>query len=218
MRTPAYVLDQASVKQQIRQLISNDKFPVASDRQVRDFYLSDSLGLLWLDRMGMNHRADSLLFWLRQISKEGLSEKSFFLKDIEENLNQLRALSFDDNHTASKVAASLEYYLTKACLRYCYGQRFGYINPYQVFNHLDRENQDSTSRFTKFRGLFDVDMDLPTKDYAQDVFRRIASDSIARYLHTIQPHGKYYEQLKEMLTQAPIDEQNAPSCIRFAHK
>ena len=206
MKTPAYVLNPASVKQQIRQLISNDKFPVASDRQVRDFYLSDSLGLLWIDRLGINHRADSLLSWFRQVGKEGLSENSFFLKDIEDNLNQLRQLNFDDSHSVIIAAASLEYNLTKACLRYCYGQRFGYINPYQVFNHLDRENQDSTSRFTKFRGLFDVDMDLPSKDYAQEVFRQIASDSLARYLHTIQPQGKYYQQLKDMLTQAPSDE------------
>ena len=200
------MLDVDSVKHQIRRLISKDNISTASDRQVRDMYLADSLGLLWIDRLGINHRADSLLFWLRQVNKEGLSENSFYLQIIEDNLSRFRQLSFVDKNNASKSAAYLEYYLTKACLRYCYGQRFGYINPYQVFNHLDRENQDSTSRFTKFRGLFAVDMDLPTKQYAQQVFRQIGCDSIAQCLRSIQPQGKYYEQLKEMLTKTPDDD------------
>ena len=111
----------------------------------------------------------------------------------------MRTLTFDDSNPINLVAARLDYYLTKACLRYCYGQRFGFMNPNRVFNHLDVEKQDSASKIVQYRGLFDVEMDLPTRQFAADVMRKMANDSLSALLHEIQPTDANYLYLKQQL-------------------
>lgn len=49
----------------------------------------------------------------------------------------------DADNGINRVYARLEYSLTKAFLRYCEGQRFGFTNPYDLFNRLDVRDSDS---------------------------------------------------------------------------
>jgi murein L,D-transpeptidase YcbB/YkuD len=71
-----------------------------------------------------------------------------------------------------------------------------------LFNHLDIEKQDTARKYTKYRGLFDVSMDLPTEQYTAEVKNKIKNDSIVNYLREIQPRDPFYNRLKSMLTQA----------------
>ena len=163
---------------------------------------------MWVERIGVDERADSLMAWLHQLGEIGMSEQAFGVKAIEHDLNIFRNLAFDeDKNKANLVAARLEYRLTKACMRYCFGQRFGFVNPHRSLNHLDVEKQDSTRRYVKYRGLFDVDIDTPDEHYASSVISKIANDSIAAYLSEIQPKDAFYQKLKSMLPQASTPEQ-----------
>lgn len=120
----------------------------------------------------------------------------------------MRSLDFGEGkNSINHVAARLEYRLTKACLRYAYGQRFGFINPHRVFNNLDVEKEDTLKRVISYRGLFDVSMDLPTAQYADTVLREVREYRLADYLHAIQPQDRFYQQLQSMLAQADTKEE-----------
>ena len=207
MKVPAFVLDAQTMKRQLRQLARNDNAHTMADRQARALYTDSICPVFWIDGFGVDSRADSLLARLQQVEQIGFSPRSFYVETISKDLQLMRQLQFDESEGISQVAARLEYYLTKACLRYAYGQRFGYINPQQVFNHLDVEKQDSLHRMVQYRGLFDIDMDLPTASYAKTVVRKIQTDSLSEYLSEIQPQGKYYEQMKQMLAKATTDDE-----------
>ena len=196
MKTPAFVYNTQLIEQHLNQLIAADRQQTEADKQTRAYYKGQ---LLWVDKYGVNRNADILLNWLHTVGEIGLTERSFGVEQIEQDLNRMRTLTFDDSNPINLVAARLDYHLTKACLRYCYGQRFGFMNPNRVFNHLDVEKQDSASKIVLYRGLFDVEMDLPTRQFAADVMRKMANDSLSALLHEIQPTDANYLYLKQQL-------------------
>ena len=210
MKAPAFVFDFQQQAQLIRELARQEGAVTEADRRVRNFYEQPDVQPVWIDKAGVDHRADSLLAHLHQVSDVGFSEQAFYVDAIERDLQRLRQLQFaegtdDINH----VAARLEYHLTKACMRYAYGYRYGFINPSRIFNHLDPDDKriGETSRVVRYRGLFDVDMEQAPADYYLTVIGKIAHDSIASYLSSIEPQDKFYQQLKGMLKNATTDEQ-----------
>ena len=208
MKTPAFVLSASDIYQQLHQIANADDSQMEADREVCKYYKAENAPLLWVERIGVGQRADSLLAWLHQLGEIGMSEQTFGVKAIENDLNIFRTLAFDeDKNKANQVAARLEYRLTKACMRYCYGQRFGFVNPHRMLNNLDVEKQDTARNYIKYRGLFDVAIDSPGEHYASLVRRKIMNDSIAAYLSEIQPKDAFYQKLKSMLTQASTPEQ-----------
>ena len=196
MKTPAFVFSPQLIDQYLKQLMAADRQSTEADKQARAHYQGQ---LLWVDKYGVDSRADTLLSWLHTVGEIGLTERSFGVEQIERDLTRMRTLTFDDANPINLVAARLDYQLTKACLRYCYGQRFGFVNPHRVFNHLDIEKEDSARRYVQYRGLFDVKMDLPTSQYASDVLRKVATDSLAALLHEVQPTDANYLYLKQQL-------------------
>ena len=196
MKTPAFVINPQLIEQNLNQLVAADHQQTEADKQARACYNGQ---LLWIDKYGVDSKADTLLSWLHKVGEIGLTERSFGVEQIEQDMNRMRTLTFDDANPINLVVPRLDYLLTKACLRYCYGQRFGFVNPHRVFNHLDVEKQDSSHRVTQFRGLFDVDMDLPTAQFAADVVRKVKNDSLTALLHEIQPTDASYLYLKQQL-------------------
>ena len=208
MRTPAFVFVLDDIRAELQAQVKADTSKIEADRQTRGYYRGAANGLVWVSRMGVDERADTLLSWLRQVDEAGFSERAFMVSAIESDLNRLRALDFSGgNQNINRMAGRLEYNLTKACLRYCLGQRFGFTNPFQLFNSMDVEKEDTLRQTTKYRMLYDVAMDLPSKHYAKDVLRKVRQDSLAAYLHDVQPTGHYYRQMKEMLTRATTSAQ-----------
>ena len=210
MKAPAFVFDYAQMTQLVSEMAHNTPATIEADRRVRDYYTQAGARLLWIDRAGVDSRADSLLSHLYQVSDIGFSEHAFFVDVIKKDMQRLRQLQFGEGlEDINHVAARLEYYLTKACMRYAYGYRYGFINPSRIFNHLDEEDrkEGQPAHIVRYRGLFDVDMDQAPADYHLTVIGKIAHDSIAEYLSAIEPQDKFYHQLKGMLKDATTDAQ-----------
>lgn len=198
LKTPVFVLDNEAIRTALQRQADSDRGTTEADRMTRHYYRDPQNPLAWIDRMGVDERADTLLAHLRQVSRLGMSEQAFAVEAIEHDLQSIRTLDVG-NDNISNIAARLEYRLTKACLRYCCGQRFGFVNPQQVFNRLDAERTDSMKQVVRYRGLFDVAMDRPTKDYARQTLRKVMADSLADYLEEIEPRDDYYRTLLRML-------------------
>lgn len=124
------------IRSVIDSMVRNDKDELTADFRTRSYYLQEG-NFLWIDRHGVTAQADTLLEYLRTVERMGFSPRRFCVFQIESDINSVRSLGFDAQHSVNVVLGRLEYQLTKAYLRYVTGQRFGYLNPNYIFNRLD---------------------------------------------------------------------------------
>ncbi len=160
-------------------------------------YYAERQPYLWINRWGISLCADTLLQWLAEVRKEGLPEQRFFLRRINENLNRMRERDFDQIHTVSRTLATLEYYLTKSYLRYCSGQRFGFVNPNKLFNYLEEMENDSLR--SHYRTLFGLPVETIDKAFLSQAFQAIREGRLNRFLVSVQTDDASYKAIYKEL-------------------
>ena len=193
----AYKLDAQRIWDEIDHLAVADKDSLLADNRTRRHYFKHR-SLVWIDRNGVDHRADSVLLRLRKVTQIGFNPTRFRLPQIEADLKRLRELDFDDNiNSINKVVARLEYNLTKAYLRYATGQRFGFVNPAYLLNRYDIYEQDSTRR--SYRTLYSHRQPRPDEWFFKRALRMVHTDSVGWFLRQVEPQGAYYQRLLGIL-------------------
>ena len=189
----AYRLVNSKIRKQLDVLARADRGSLVADSRTRRYY-RDGGNLLWIDRFGVDKRADSLLAYLNAVEEMGFSKRVFVVGQIERDLQRIRTLDVDTGiRDVNRVMARLEYNLTKAFLRYTAGQHFGFTNPTQIFNNLDIREQDSVR--TTYRGLFDIHVKRPPRDFYTTALRKVYNDSVSIFLHESQPQNALYARL-----------------------
>lgn len=193
----AYQVSARLVKRQIEEMVRQDSDTLTADYRARSHYLKGGRWV-WIGRRGVSAQADTLLHYLKQVGEMGFSPGKFRVREIEEDLQRIRALDLDTLHRMSRTMGRLEYNLTKAYLRYAVGQRYGYINPKYIFNRLDVVDTAVVPR--AYRGLFDIPMQLPSSGYYEYVLNKVAADSVGGYLRGVRPTHPLYARYQEMLS------------------
>lgn len=189
----SYRLDNRKIRKQLDLLARADRDSLVADSRTRRYY-RDGGNLLWIDRFGVDKRADSLLAYLNTVEEMGFSKRVFVVGQIERDLQRIRTLDVDTGiRDVNRVMARLEYNLTKAFLRYTAGQHFGFTNPTQIFNNLDIREQDSVR--TTYRGLFDIHIKRPSRDFYTTALCKVYNDSVSIFLRESQPQNALYARL-----------------------
>ena len=200
----AYAVNSKVIRGLMDSLMQQDKDRLVADLRTRKYYQNHG-SFLWIDRHGIDHRADSLLAYLRNVEEIGFNKQRFYVDEIAEDIQRLRNLDLDrQQNQVNRVMARLEYRLTKSYLRYVAGQRFGYMNPNFVLNRLDTvapNPYDTIKRPVRFRGLFDVKMDHPDDLFFAKAMKRIGmgSDSLTVFLKSVQPDNPFYRVFLDKL-------------------
>lgn len=163
--------------------------PAYVDDVVRSYY-SAYKPLKWITFEGVNPAADTLLIYLSKVKDHGLDARNFYIGQIKDNLERFRSFTFDKEHTVSKVAARLDFYLTKAYYRYASGMYFGFVNPYKIYNSLE-VRQDSTPV-----RLYDVKSDICGPNFIRIMDGALTSGRINAFLKSIQPASAQYYRLQ----------------------
>ena len=202
MKVEEYALSSEQIRESLAHICASDRDSATADFRTRSYY-RDGAPLVWVDRCGVDSRADTLIAWLHgNLQLMGFSEKAFGLPQMESDLKRMRTLDFDQDNTINTVAARLEYRLTKAFLRFAMGQRFGFTDPRKLYNSLDAQAKDSTGRVLAYVRLFDVDMQHPGNNYAHHALHKVAIDSLSEYLAECQPQDSLYFRYRSELTTA----------------
>ena len=89
MRVSDYVVSLTRLKQHLDRQVRDDRDTVASDYFLRNYYQQGGR-LLWVDRQGVDRRADTLLAYLRHVDKIGFSPNRFRVPQIEADLHRMR--------------------------------------------------------------------------------------------------------------------------------
>ena len=192
-----YSISDQAVREHISRLIKDDGVLISADRQVIRYY-AENKPFIWINRLGIHNRADTLLKIIQKANLYGFSTRMLKVSQIEKDLNIIRSLNVSDgNDNINIILARLEYNLTKALLRYSTGLRFGMINPDYLYNNLEKYEVDSTS--TKFRQLSDLRIERPNNEFYSKVITQAMNDSFVDLFATILPQNDLYEKLIQHL-------------------
>ena len=109
------------LRAEINRMYRNDHDTTPTDRNTRHYYRNHN-DYLWINRLGVDSSAYTLLGFLGTVERMGFSPEAFGVDDIRSDLTRMTDRHFDtDSNTISKVMARTEYRLTKAYLRYVAG-------------------------------------------------------------------------------------------------
>ena len=203
----SFLVSGREVREEIERMYHHDHDTTPTDRNTRHYY-SNRNEHLWINRLGVDSSAYTLMGFLSTVDRMGFSPKAFFVDAINSDLERMRLRNFDsDSNTISKVMARAEYHLTKAYLRYVAGQRFGYVSPYLAFNRLDFIDTASSRRHLGFRRLYDANTLRPDSTFIIDALTRIKNRDIDTFLINSRPQSKEYDELEAMLAKTTDREQ-----------
>ncbi len=207
MKRSGFQLNSHRVRAQIDSLISQDDDSTMADIRAKNYYRQRG-PLLWVDRNGVDSRADTLLAYIDTIDHAGFNQERFCLSAIRRDLKALRTLSVGDGvRNINRTVARLEYHLTKSFFRYVSGQRFGYFNPRYALNHLDVLKSDSGQ--VTYQRLFDLKLQLPGPRFFAFALNQLAHDSLGVLLRSSQPQNPYFYRLEAMLAKTRSSESRA---------
>jgi murein L,D-transpeptidase YcbB/YkuD len=186
-----------AVRHELEWQALHDEDSTWADRHVRYYYLRHR-PMVWVSRLGVDARADSVLARLKTVSRMGFNENKFCVPQIERDLRRMRQLSFDDStNSISRVAARLEYHLTKGYMRYVVGQQYGFVNPYDLFNHLDERKTDGPAHV--YYTLFDLPVHRAGWDFFNKALHKVSCDSVAPFMAEVCPVSPFYGDLEHHL-------------------
>lgn len=184
----------AEVRRELRRLLDADKDREAPDKKLRSYYFNTD-SYLWITRDGVSSKADSVLKYVSTVSDFGFDRSRFCYDEIVSELQRVRTLDFDsDDQRASRVLARLEYHLTKAYLRYCVGQRFGFVDPSAIFNRLDVRDSDSIA--VTYNQLFDIPLKKAGTAFYDHALAQIKADSVGDFMRASVPDNPVYALLQ----------------------
>ena len=202
MKAEEYALNSQQIRESLEHILHMDKDSAVADFNTRKYY-RDGKPLVWINRNGIDSRADTLLSWLRrEVTPMGFREQAFCIPQITDDIQRMRTLTFDEKNTISQVASRLEYALTKAYMRFVMGQRFGFTDPRKVFNRFDVTATDTLGNPVSYAQLFDIDIQHPGDRYMEVALRKVAKDSLSEYLADCQPTDSLYYRLRRELQKA----------------
>lgn len=189
---PEYSLKSRHIRQGIQQLLDAEQAQMYADNFTRAYY-RERRPFVWITRRGIDHRADTLLQWLKDADGQGMKPASFHVREIAENLQHLRNLDFAEKDV-NQVMATLEYRLTQAYLRYSAGQRYGFTNPHQFMNHLLLEEVRGDKKI--YRQLYDKDTPTASDSFYHVALTRLHEGKVGDFLREVQPSDSLYRQLQ----------------------
>ena len=142
------------------------------------FWLNDSL----VSDKPAAQVADSMLFWLGDISRHGINPNLYPVDSIRERLQQIRSLKLQEGKTMNRLLADVEYQLTAAYLSYVCQLKFGFLPSERRWN-------DSINR-------------IPLKHcdvtFANAALDSLRANPIAAF-HGAQPSSPLYCKMQEEL-------------------
>lgn len=140
-------------------------------------------------------KADLLADFLdSQAQQMGFSRQAFFTDEIRRQTTHFRQLDFDSLHlSAAQLMAQEELTLSKAYMRYALGQRYGFMNPHQVFNHQERRKEGG------YRIVYDIDLEQPDSSFAEQALRHALDEQPTAWLTGTESTHPTYQQMKQLL-------------------
>ncbi|MBQ8969011.1 MAG: L,D-transpeptidase family protein [Bacteroidaceae bacterium] len=191
---PELSLEEESMRQTIRHEAATQPIHMYADRYARTYYQA-ATPLVWITRMGINPEADTLLTWVGQAETLGMDGSVFHADTIRTLLMQIRQQDFSATNI-NRLTGRLEFLLTRALLRYACGQRYGFVLPRPLLNHLLLDEPPREGKPTVFRRIYDLHSDEPTDSFVHHAIEEVRHHRLSSFLQEIQPTDTLYRLMQ----------------------
>ena len=153
--TNALAIQSGEVRNGIQQLAEKDFSSSSADKYTKDYYKSGG-NFIWVSRYGITPQAQYLINFLDSIESDGFAPSKTHAATLMQQYENVTQLAYADDapNKLNESLAQLEYYLTKALLRYGVGMRYGFTHPHNIYNKVDIRDSDSVH--VTYRKLFDI--------------------------------------------------------------
>ena len=177
-------------QQRLQQLLGQNTDSSFTERMCSRYYREGG-EWLWMRHYAQLAKCDTIDSLLnRQVSAMGFSPAYFSLPDIHQALEAMHTP--DSVQGLPDIMAQTELNLTKACLRYMVGQRFGFTTPSKLFgaNNYDIALEQADTAFVE--GLLQELKDM---------------DTMKSFLATVEPQDSAYLLLKRKLATDSVEDE-----------
>ncbi len=200
---PDYTIDADLFMKELKHCATTWDSPMYADNYARQHYQQQPASLIWVSRMGIDERADTLLLWLSKADELGFSPDVFHIDTLQSLIQKVRDLDFS-HEACSSLLGRTEFLLTHAFLRYACGQRYGFINPNRVFNHLliDQDAVGDKSKVVTYRRIYDMNSEQATDSFVHVAFNAVRHHHLSEFLRDIQPTDTLYHVMQREYTRA----------------
>jgi len=180
-----------SAKITLSELLAKDKDTILFSKGIKGYYQDNGMWL-WASSPETLEQCDTIIRFIEKKTSEiGFNKNIFLVDSIKSDISRLKEQNIDSLSAIYHIMARLELNLSKAYLSYVAGQCFGFVNPYKVFNRLDRGNGGG------YRPLFDVPIELPDSNFVKNSFGHILKEEALDYLSDIESKDEAYIRLKD---------------------
>ena len=200
---PEYSLSADRMWQVIQTTDLHSEGKMYADHYVHEYYSQRSMPLVWLTREGISSQADTLLSFLAETGDMGIASKTFHTDTLKRLISRIRTYDYKGTN-ANNVLGQTEFLLTQALVRYACGQRYGFIHPRHVFNHLlpDVPASGETQKTVVYRLIFDQGNEEATDSFFHHTLEQVRSHRLGTFLREIQPDAPLYQQMQKEYVQA----------------
>ena len=192
LRDSAYMLSYSQITGVAERFSRKYSDSTLVDRNNRKYYRENN-PIVWSDRFGMAHQADTAMKYIRKGYEHGISPKALYLSNINDCYKRLKRLNFDKKHPINKVLGEFDYYMSKSFLRYTCGMQFGFIDPCDILNHFSEDDDTCQPKV-----LFDLDIAKNSNEYIDSIRALAKHNKIGSLLAEVQPTDSIYKQMQAM--------------------
>ncbi|MBQ9558818.1 MAG: L,D-transpeptidase family protein [Bacteroidaceae bacterium] len=194
--SPEYAVDGGRIKSEIGHQLGMLGRGMYADSYTHSYYNRDDAPMLWVTRMGVIPSADTLLANIEATGDIGLYSDVFHVDTLKALLDKMQRHDFAENE-ASRVLGRLECMLTHAYLRYACGQRYGYMRPGKVMNHLlvDPPAPGEVRRTVVYRQIYDHGSEEVTDSFVHHALEQVRGHRLTDFLREVQPADTLYRRL-----------------------
>lgn len=183
---PAYQISTDSIRLMIRAYLNENKQATPWDSALVAHY-QEKGDFLWLNDSLVSDKsavqaADSMLYWLDNISRHGVNPHLYPTDSIRNELRQIQTLQLQGGKTMNRLLADVEYQLTAAYLSYVCRLKFGFLPPERRWN-------DSIDR---------IPLKRCDKEFAMAALDSLRINANAAF-HRAQPSSPFYRKMQEEL-------------------
>ena len=166
LRNDAYVIDFNKIYDNIDHIAKSEGVIFSTDSHTSKYY-AEKKPFIWISRLGVCNRADTLLHTMLNADAYGFDTERLKVRQIDRDIRLIRSLDvLDKSCDINMIMARLEYNLTKAYFRYSSTLRFGLVNPDHLYNTLEEYEVDSVT--TKCRQLSDLRVERPNSFFCTE--------------------------------------------------
>ena len=193
---PEYAVDGGQIKSEIDRQVGRMGKGMYADSYVHSYYQEKGSPLLWVTRMGVTPSADTLVACMEATGDIGLYSDAFHVDTLKALLDKMHRHDLAEGE-ANRVLGRLEYMLTHAYLRYACGQRYGYMRPRQVMNHLlvDPPALGEVRQTVVYRQLYDQGSEEVTDSFVHHALEQVRTHRLTEFLYEVQPTDTLYRRL-----------------------